>query len=113
MRLMQTVNVEHAPRLDGADLTVGSVHYPNSPTGTWDVEERLAHMDATGVDIQAVTVVPFTLGYQLEPSLAAELCRVQNEQLAALHRAHPNRFLPLGCVPLQDPVRACAEAEAC
>jgi aminocarboxymuconate-semialdehyde decarboxylase len=113
MRLMQGVAAADAPRLEGAELIVGSVRYPNNPTGTWDIDERLAHMDATGVDTQAVTVVPFTLGYHLEAARAAELCRVQNEQLAALHRAHPRRFLPLGCVPLQDPARACAEAEAC
>jgi aminocarboxymuconate-semialdehyde decarboxylase len=110
---MQGVSQAHAPRLDGSTLVVGEVRYPNSPTGTWDVDERLRHMDATGVQTQAVTVVPFTLGYQLEARLAAELCRAQNEQLAALHAAYPERFLPLGCVPLQDPGLACQEAEYC
>ena len=110
MRLMQGVSATYAPRLEGSTLVVGDVRYPNSPTGTWDLDERLAHMDATGVQAQAVSVVPFTLGYDLEPRLAAELCRVQNEQLAALQRAHPSRFLPLACVPLQDPAAAAQEA---
>jgi aminocarboxymuconate-semialdehyde decarboxylase len=113
MRLMQGVSAAHAPRLDGATLLVADVRYPNSPTGTWDLDERLKHMDLTGVQTQAVTVVPFTFGYALEPRLAAEMCRAQNEQLAALHTAYPERFWPLGCVPLQDPRLACQEAEHC
>lgn len=115
MRLMRGVSEEHAPRLEyttsGPVLAVGEVRYANSPAGTWNLEARLAEMDRTGVDAQAVAVVPFTLGYQLEARLNAELCQVQNEQLAALHRAHPTRFYPLGCVPLQDPALAVAEAE--
>jgi aminocarboxymuconate-semialdehyde decarboxylase len=115
MRLMRGVSAEHAPRVeytdDGPVMLIGEVRYANAPTGTWDLEERLAHMDSTRVDAQAVTVVPFTLGYHLEPSLSAELCRVQNEQLAALHSSHPDRFFPLGCVPLQEPTRAVAEAD--
>jgi aminocarboxymuconate-semialdehyde decarboxylase len=115
MRLMRGVSAEHAPRLEstanGPILVIDQVRYANSPTGTWDVDERLAHMDATRVDAQAVAVVPFTLGYHLEPRLNTELCQVQNEQLAGLHKAHPERFFPLGCVPLQDPTAAVAEAE--
>jgi aminocarboxymuconate-semialdehyde decarboxylase len=113
MRLMQGVTTTHAPRVEGSTLVVGEVRYPNSPTGTWDVHERLAHMDATGVQAEAVSVVPFTFGYHLEPALAADLCRVQNEQLAGLHTSYPSRFFPLACVPLQDPDAACQEAERC
>ena len=111
MRLMRGVSAEHGPRLEGDTLIVGDVRYANSPPGTWDLEARLAEMDRTRVDAQAVAVVPFTLGYHWEPKLAREMCAVQNEQLAALHRAHPSRFYPLGCVPLQDPPAAVAEAE--
>ena len=115
MRLMQGVSKEHAPRIEGSDndarLVISHVRMPHAPTGTWDLEERLAHMDATQVDAQAVTVVPFTLGYHLEPKLNAELCQIQNEQLAKLHQEYPTRFYPLGCVPLQDPTLAVAEAE--
>ena len=111
MRLMRGVSAEHGPRLEGDTLAIGDVRYPNSPPGTWDLEARLAEMDRTRVDAQAVAVVPFTLGYHWEPALAREMCAVQNEQLAALHRAQPTRFYPLGCVPLQDPPAAVAEAE--
>ena len=115
MRLMRGINSAHAPRIektdDGPMLVVGDVRYPNSPVGTWDLEVRLAEMDRTGVDAQAVAVVPFTFGYLLEAQLNLELCQAQNEQLAALHRQYPSRFYPLGCVPLQDPSLAVAEAE--
>ena len=112
MRLMRGVSATHAPRVEGTTMLLGeTIRYPNVPSGTWDLDERLADMDRTGVDAQAVTVVPFTLGYEWEPRLAREMCAVQNEQLAKLHRQHPSRFYPLGCVPLQDPRAAVEEAE--
>ena len=78
MRLMRGISAEHGPKLEDGALYIGDVRYANSPTGTWDVEERLAEMDRSGVDAQAVTVVPFTLGYHWEPSMAREMCAVQN-----------------------------------
>jgi aminocarboxymuconate-semialdehyde decarboxylase len=111
MRLMRGISAEHAPRLEGNVLSIGEVRYANTPPGSWDLAVRLADMDRSGVDAQAVTVVPFTLGYHWEPRLAREMCAAQNEQLARLHREYPERFYPLGCVPLQDPQAAVAEAE--
>jgi hypothetical protein len=51
---------------------IDDVRHANSPTGTWDLAERLAEMDRTGVDAQAVAVVPFTLGYHWEAGMAPQ-----------------------------------------
>lgn len=115
MRLMAGVSRELAPRLvweDGAGtLILGDLRYRNTPPGQFDLATRLQAMDAMGVDAQAVAAVPFTFYYEQDARLGGEMCAVQNEQLAALKREHPERFFPLAAVPLQDPAAAAAELE--
>jgi aminocarboxymuconate-semialdehyde decarboxylase len=66
------------------------------------VEERLADMDRMGVDIQAISVAPPQYYYWAEPDLGQKLARMQNDNLARMVAAHPDRFVGLGTVPLQD-----------
>jgi aminocarboxymuconate-semialdehyde decarboxylase len=55
-----------------------------------------------------VRLLPFS--YPLEE--AREVCRVQNEALAALVAAQPDRFSALGVVPLADPAAAAEDLVA-
>ncbi|MGZ8631943.1 MAG: amidohydrolase family protein [Actinomycetota bacterium] len=66
------------------------------------VEERLADMDRMGIDIQAISVAPPQYYYWAEPDLGQKLARIQNDNLAGIVAAHPDRFVGLGTVPLQD-----------
>jgi aminocarboxymuconate-semialdehyde decarboxylase len=77
-----------------------------------DVGAILAAQDAAGID--RVLLCPWValLGYDAAPEEGLERCRLQNEGLAALQAAHPDRVSVLGAVPLQDPALAAAELEA-
>ena len=66
------------------------------------VEDRLQHMDAHGVDIQAVSLFP-SYSYWADRELAKQIVRFQNEKIAELCVAHPERFVGLGAVALQHP----------
>lgn len=77
------------------------------------VHERLTDMDAMGVDIQALSVSPYHLFFWAEGDLAARAFRTINEDLAQLVHSHPDRFVGLGAVPLQDTEAAVAELERC
>ena len=77
----------------------------------WSVERRLRDMDAAGVDVQAVSAPPFLFLYPLEAGQAAAMHRRLNESFAAVVRAHPDRFIALAAVPLQDTDRAIAELD--
>lgn len=79
-----------------------------TPPG-WDAGARLAEMDALGVTAQVLMPIPFTFCYDADPALTADLARAQNDAIAAIVAAHPDRFSGLGTVPLQDPDRAVAE----
>jgi aminocarboxymuconate-semialdehyde decarboxylase len=75
------------------------------------VTERLRDMDRMGVDIQAISPAPYHYFYFTEPGLGAELAREVNEGIAGLVAAHPDRFVGLGSVPLQNAELAVKELE--
>jgi aminocarboxymuconate-semialdehyde decarboxylase len=68
-----------------------------------DVAVRLAHMDAGGVDVQAVSVIPTLYHYWADRGLAIELVEAANEHVAAVAAAAPDRLVGLATVALQHP----------
>jgi aminocarboxymuconate-semialdehyde decarboxylase len=73
------------------------------------IEVRLKDMDRMGVDIQAVSPAPQQTYYWTDPGMGAELSRSINERIAQIVSEHPDRFVGLGTVPLQDTGLAVAE----
>jgi aminocarboxymuconate-semialdehyde decarboxylase len=78
-----------------------------------DIELRLKEMDRAGIDIQAVSPAPPQMYYWPEPGLGAELARMVNERLAQIVAKHPERFVAMGTVPLQNADLAIAELTHC
>jgi aminocarboxymuconate-semialdehyde decarboxylase len=74
-----------------------------------NVEERLQAMDAQGVDVQAIGINPFW--YRAKHELAQQIVRLQNEKLAVLCAAHPDRFVALASLALQFPSLAAAQLD--
>ncbi len=65
------------------------------------VEDRIAAMDAQGIDVEALSINPYWYG--AERDLAAQLIRLQNEKLAEFCAAHKERFVAFATVALQHP----------
>ncbi|HZE60955.1 MAG TPA: amidohydrolase family protein [Burkholderiales bacterium] len=78
-----------------------------------DIALRLKDMDRMGIDIQAVSPAPHQTYYWTDPGMGQELARSVNERLAEIVSQHPDRFVALGTVPLQDASLAIAELEHC
>lgn len=70
---------------------------------------RIREMDAQGIDVEALSINPFW--YRAERDLAAEVVRIQNDKLAELCAAHPERFVAFASVALQDPDLAAEQLE--
>jgi aminocarboxymuconate-semialdehyde decarboxylase len=91
--------------------------YPNGrmsgpfPAGMFDVGARLADMDRDGIDVHALSVPPPQFQYRLEAAAAAVHARLYNDALVDIARAHPERFVVLGTLPMQDSAAALAEVE--
>lgn len=76
-----------------------------------DPDQRLRDMDRMGVDVQAIAIAPPQYFYWTEPELGTRLSRIQNERIAHIVADHPDRFVPLGTLPLQDVDAALVELE--
>lgn len=73
-------------------------------------EERIADMDAAGIDLQVLShTVPSP--ELLDPSHAIPLARQINEEMAAAVRRHPTRFAAFATLPIADPAAAAQELE--
>lgn len=90
----------------GDGTTFRSVRAP-----LWDLEPRLAELDAAGVSHQLISPVPIMLTYWAEPQPAAGFASAVNDELAAAVEAGRGRLLGLGTVPMQDTGLAVRELE--
>jgi aminocarboxymuconate-semialdehyde decarboxylase len=79
----------------------------------WDVDVRLADMAASGVTTQVLAVPPFMYFYGIDAAEALACSRALNEGIARTVSEHPESFLGLCTVPLQDPAAAVAELRRC
>ena len=73
------------------------------------VAERLAAMDAMGIDMQVLSINPFW--YRRDRDTASEIVRINNERLAELCAAHPKRFSAFCTLTLQYPDLAVQQLE--
>src|SRR5439155_23324096 len=110
MALMGKESAKIAPRLvpidaDNAVLEVAGTRYRPFPRGGWDIERRFADMDAAEVDMHVLPASPQTSPYDQEPALAAACAAIQNDQIAKLVAARPDRFLGIATLPIQAPER--------
>lgn len=86
------------------DTTFRAVREP-----LWDLEARVAELDAHSVALQVVSPTPILLTYWAEAKPALEFARAVNDSLAAHVAASCGRLVGLGTVPLQDPPLAVRE----
>ena len=79
----------------------------------FDAAARLRDCDRDLVGVQVLSTVPVMFSYWAKPFHGLEVARFLNDDLAAVVQRHPDRFVGLGTLPLQDPQAACRELERC
>jgi aminocarboxymuconate-semialdehyde decarboxylase len=85
-------------------------HPLEAPGLLWsNVGDRIASMDRQGIDVEALSINPYW--YRAERDAAAELIRIQNEQLAQFCQTHPDRFVGFATSALQYPELAAEQLE--
>ncbi len=82
-----------------------------SPKVRFTPEERIADMDAQGVDVQVVSIHTPFFGYHLDPARGRELAREVNDEIASMTTQWPTRFAGLATLPVQDVKLAIDELE--
>ena len=94
-------SVPEAARLMNHELTGSNQDAP--------LQDRLKAMDAQGIDMQALSINAFW--YAADRDIATRLIKIQNEKLAELCAAHPDRFVAFASVALQFPDLAAQQLE--
>jgi gamma-resorcylate decarboxylase len=74
---------------------------------------RLADMDAAGIEIAAVSLAAPCIQEIPDTAEASEKAAAANDALAAAVAAHPDRYVGLAALALQDPEGAADELERC
>ncbi|MGB7037449.1 MAG: amidohydrolase family protein [Xanthobacteraceae bacterium] len=94
---------------DNSVIEVAGVPYRPFPRGGHNIERRLADMDATDVDVHVLSATPQTWLYNQEPSIGIAASILQNDGIAALVKAQPDRFSGIATLPMQAPDKAADE----
>jgi len=76
-------------------------------------DERLADLDAMGIDLQLVMPPPNQCYYTVALDIAVKAGRMVNDGLAEYVARKADRFVALGTVPLIDGTEAARELERC
>ncbi|HUF90986.1 MAG TPA: amidohydrolase family protein [Candidatus Limnocylindria bacterium] len=74
-----------------------------------DTAARLRAMDEQGIDVEALSINPYW--YAAERDVAREVIRIQNDRLAEICAAQPDRFVAFASVALQHPDLAVEQLE--
>ena len=74
-------------------------------------EERMAFMDTQGIDVHVLSVAPYLTNYHLDTAAGLASAQELNNEIARVAQSHPDRFIGLATVPMQDPAAAAAELE--
>jgi aminocarboxymuconate-semialdehyde decarboxylase len=76
-------------------------------------DQRLADLDAMGIDLQLVMCPPPQCYYTVPVDVAVTAARMINDAIAEYVAGTPDRFFALGTVPMPDGAAAVAELERC
>jgi aminocarboxymuconate-semialdehyde decarboxylase len=106
------IRLEHCDACS-ARMMKGDRFFRAIQSNTWDPAPRLEEMERAGVSMQVLSTVPVMFSYWAKPADTLDLCRLLNDHIAGVVRAHPQRFAGLGTIPLQDPDLAAGELARC
>jgi aminocarboxymuconate-semialdehyde decarboxylase len=111
------------PHLDWS--TIPLAHFSNAETKTLNQkqeadireraghEQRLADLDAMGIDVQMIAPPPPQCYYTVPLDIAVPATQMVNDGIAAFCAKQPDRFKGFGSVPMTDGNEAVKELERC
>jgi aminocarboxymuconate-semialdehyde decarboxylase len=99
---------EHVPRIQ---LKGGKPYFYTKTTsggpwggfdGFWDTDRRIEIMDDENVDMHVLSNPPYTFCYDSPFDVGLDLSKAQNDEIANVVESHPDRFVGIAVLPLQD-----------
>ena len=94
----------------GPVLQIGATRTAPLRAGFIDIDHRLKEMKRQGVGMHALSLTG-PMVHWAPPEFGARLARAFNDAVAEAHTAHPDRFVGLATLPIQDPKLAVNEID--
>jgi aminocarboxymuconate-semialdehyde decarboxylase len=112
LRIIETEGEPHGVRLrrdpNGPMIMVGQATIGPITPQYHNLEVRVKSMDRQRVTVHALSLNP-PMVYWANGALGSRLARIVNDTMAEANRAHPDRFVFLATLPMQDPEAAVNE----
>ena len=77
----------------------------------WDAEVRIKQMKEHQADMQVICTIPVMFSYDAKPKDCLEIAQFLNDDIAQTVNNHPDKFIGLATVPMQDTALAVQELE--
>lgn len=106
------IHLEHdAAKPCCARMIKGNQFFREIESNCWEPKERLKEMKDTDVHVQVLSTIPVLFNYWAKPEHGLETSRFLNDHICQCVEHHPEHFIGLGTVPMQDPDLAIREME--
>ena len=102
-----------APYLKNTLKATAPKDWPDFIRKLEDSDERIAQMDAAGVDLFVLSQTSPGVQMEKDPAVAVQRAREANDYLHGLVEQHPDRYRGFAHLPLQDVQAASDELERC
>lgn len=94
-----------------ARMIKGDKFFREIQSNCWEPKDRIIDMNNTAVDIQVLSTIPVLFNYWAKAEHGYETSRFLNDHIASCVDLHPERFIGLGTLPMQDVDLAIKEME--
>ncbi len=89
----------------------GSKRFREILENCWEPEVRIKEMKEHGIDKQVICTIPVMFSYNAKPEDGLLISEFLNDDIAATVNQHPDKFIGLATVPMQDTKLAVKELE--
>jgi len=96
-----------------ATIMTGEQFFRDVDDRSWSATRRIEDMDRLGIGRQVLSPPPVMFCYWADARATEAFARMQNENVAAVVARHPDRFVGMATVPLQDTALAVKELHHC
>ena len=101
--------LHHQP--GAARMMKGDKFFREIKSNCWDPQERIDEYTTFNTKIQVICTIPVMFSYWAEPHDCLDISMFLNDHIAEVVEEHPNHYIGLGTVPMQDPDLAIKELE--
>ena len=96
-----------------ANMMKGDVFFREIQANCWDPVLRIEEYSEYNTQVQVVCTIPVMFSYWAKPKDTMELSRFLNDDIAKVVAEHPQNYVALATIPMQDTNLAIKELQRC